>query len=152
MGLQSSLYYRQRRHREDTNYYWLRSKNPKDPIQRASRLIYLNRTCFNGIYRVNRQGQFNVPRGTKDKVLIETDNFEGMSRLLTGAELIAGDFQSLVDRAQKDDFVFADPHTRFCIITMASVSTTKSSFHGQISNDWQTHYFKLRKGAQKFFV
>jgi DNA adenine methylase len=50
-----------------------------------------------------------VPRGTKDKVLIETDNFEGMSRLLTGAELIAGDFQSLVDRAQKDDFVFADP-------------------------------------------
>jgi DNA adenine methylase len=109
-GLQSSLHYRQRRHHEDTNYYyWLRSKNPKDPIQRASRLIYLNRTCFNGIYRVNRQGQFNVPRGTKDKVLIETDNFEGMSHLLMGAELIAGDFQILVDRAQKDDFVFADP-------------------------------------------
>ncbi len=110
IGLQSSLHYRQRRHLEDTNYYyWLRSKNPKDSIQRASRLIYLNRTCFNGIYRVNQQGQFNVPRGTKDKVLIETDNFEGMSRLLMRAELIAGDFQTLVDRAQEDDFVFADP-------------------------------------------
>lgn len=110
MGLQSSLRYRQRRHLENANYYyWLRSKNPKNPIQRASRLIYLNRTCFNGIYRVNQQGQFNVPRGTKDKVLIETDDFEGMSRLLMGAELISGDFETLVEQAQTDDFVFADP-------------------------------------------
>jgi DNA adenine methylase len=109
--LENSLRYRQRRHREDADgyYYWLRAKAPEDLTQRASRLIYLNRTCFNGIYRVNRQGQFNVPRGTKDKVLIETDDFEGMSRLLRGAELVPGDFAALVDRAQEDDFVFADP-------------------------------------------
>jgi DNA adenine methylase len=110
-GLENSLRYRQRRHREnaDDYYYWLRGKIPADLTQRASRLIYLNRTCFNGIYRVNRQGQFNVPRGTKDKVLIETDDFEGMSRLLQGADLVAGDFEALVNRAQEDDFVFADP-------------------------------------------
>jgi DNA adenine methylase len=109
-GLENSLRYRQRRHREDADYYyWLRARNPKEQTQRASRLIYLNRTCFNGIYRVNRLGQFNVPRGTKDKVLIETDDFEGMSRLLQNAELIARDFETLVDRAQENDFVFADP-------------------------------------------
>jgi len=110
-GLENSLRYRQRRHREDADgyYYWLREKIPEDVTQRASRLIYLNRTCFNGIYRVNRQGRFNVPRGTKDKVLIETDDFEGISRLLQGAKLVAGDFEALVDRADEDDFVFADP-------------------------------------------
>lgn len=110
-ALEASLRYRHRRHREDpdTYYYWLRAKVPGDLVQRASRLIYLNRTCFNGIYRVNRQGQFNVPRGTKNKVVIETDNFESMSRVLAGAELVVGDFERLVDRASSGDFVFCDP-------------------------------------------
>jgi DNA adenine methylase len=109
-GLLNSLRYRERRHREDADYYyWLRAMQPARLTQRASRLIYLNRTCFNGIYRVNRQGKFNVPRGTKNKVVIETDGFEGMSRLLEGAELAAGDFETHVDRAQQGDLVFADP-------------------------------------------
>lgn len=110
-ALESSLRYRQRRHREDPDayYYWLRSKVPDELVQRASRLIYLNRTCFNGIYRVNRQGEFNVPRGSKDKVVIETDDFKSMSRVLAGAELLVGDFEALIDRANSDDFVFCDP-------------------------------------------
>ncbi|TCT22942.1 DNA adenine methylase [Thiobaca trueperi] len=110
-ALESSLKYRQRRHREDADkyYYWLRARTPPQPSQRASRLIYLNRTCFNGIYRVNRRGQFNVPRGTKDKVIIETDNFSAISKLLAGAELMVDDFEVLVDRADKDDFLFCDP-------------------------------------------
>jgi DNA adenine methylase len=110
-SVENSLRYRQRRHRKDADgyYYWVREKIPQNLTQRASRLIYLNRTCFNGIYRVNKLGHFNVPKGTKDKVLIETDDFEGISRLLRGAELVAGDFEALVDRAKKDDFVFADP-------------------------------------------
>jgi DNA adenine methylase len=58
---------------------------------------------------VNRQGQFNVPRGSKDKVVIETDDFESMASLLESAELIAGDFEALIDRAASGDFVFADP-------------------------------------------
>lgn len=109
--VRNSLRYRQRRHREDADgyYYWLRDRAPSDPAQQASRLIYLNRTCFNGIYRVNRQGQFNVPRGTKNNVIIETDDFEGMSNVLRGAELVVGDFEGLVDRAKSGDFVFCDP-------------------------------------------
>lgn len=110
-ALESSLRYRQRRHREDPDayYYWLRAKKPSELVQRASRLIYLNRTCFNGIYRVNREGDFNVPRGSKDKVVIETDDFEAMSKVLAGAELMSGDFEALIDRANGGDFVFCDP-------------------------------------------
>jgi DNA adenine methylase len=110
-GLLNSLKYRQRRHRQDADgyFYWLRDRVPADAVERASRLIYLNRTCFNGIYRVNRQGQFNVPRGDKEKVVIETDDFAAMSRLLAGAELRACDFEPLVDRATEGDLVFCDP-------------------------------------------
>ena len=110
-SLESSLKYRQRRHREnaDTYYYWLRDRNSLVPLQRASRLIYLNRTCFNGIYRVNRQGQFNVPRGDKDKVVIDTDNFKAMSELLSRATLVHSDFELLVDKASRNDFLFCDP-------------------------------------------
>ena len=110
-ALESSLRYRQRRHREDPDayYYWLRAKVPGEVVQRASRFIYLNRTCFNGIYRVNQQGEFNVPRGSKDKVVIETDDFESMSKVLAGAELMAGDFEALIDRANSGDFAFCDP-------------------------------------------
>lgn len=110
-GVQNSLKYRQRRHLEDadTYYYWLRERIPNDLLQRASRFIYLNRTCFNGIYRVNRQGKFNVPRGSKTKVMLKTDNFEGISKLLQSANLFVGDFEDLVDRSKYGDFVFCDP-------------------------------------------
>lgn len=109
--VENSLTYRQRRHLKDadTYYYWLRQHTPPNLVQQASRLIYLNRTCFNGIYRVNQQGQFNVPRGSKNKVVIESDDFESISNLLDGAELVTGDFAALVCRAKKGDFVFCDP-------------------------------------------
>jgi DNA adenine methylase len=109
--VENSLKYRQRRHREDADgyYYWLRDRSPSNPLQQASRLIYLNRTCFNGIYRVNQLGEFNVPRGSKDQVVIETDDFREMSDLLQGAELRTEDFEPLVDRACRGDFVFCDP-------------------------------------------
>ncbi|NMV41857.1 Dam family site-specific DNA-(adenine-N6)-methyltransferase [Ralstonia insidiosa] len=109
-ALQNSLAYRQRAHREDPDYYYRqRSKNPQELLQKASRLIYLNRTCFNGIYRVNREGQFNVPRGSKNKVVLENDDFETMARLLEGVELRVSDFQPLIDEAADGDLVFADP-------------------------------------------
>lgn len=110
-ALESSLKYHQRRHREDADsyYYWLRGRIMTKSSTQASRLIYLNRTCFNGIYRVNRNGKFNVPRGDKEKVVIETDDFKAMSDLLAGAELVAGDFEDLVGRSRREDLVFCDP-------------------------------------------
>ncbi|MEQ6292186.1 DNA adenine methylase [Vogesella sp. GCM10023246] len=110
LALERSLKYRQRAHREDPDYYYrIRERQPKDVLQRAARLIYLNRTCFNGIYRVNRQGKFNVPRGSKTRVVLDTDDFESMSKVLQRAELRESDFEALIDEARCGDFVFADP-------------------------------------------
>jgi DNA adenine methylase len=96
------------RHGEE-HYYLVRGSRPSSATGKAARLIYLNRTCFNGVYRVNRGGIFNVPKGTKESVLLPTDNFEGISRLLSSATIVVSDFEPLVDEAGPGDFVFADP-------------------------------------------
>lgn len=93
----------------DDYYYEVRDKRPSDLIERAARLIYLNRTCFNGIYRVNLNGTFNVPRGTKDTVLYDDDDFEATSKHLRRTNLIKSDFEKVIDRAESDDFIFSDP-------------------------------------------
>lgn len=90
-------------------YYRIRDTEPRKDLNRAARLIYLNRTCFNGIYRVNLDGKFNVPKGTKDAVLYDTDKFVELARQLTHVELRTSDFEELIDEAKKDDLVFADP-------------------------------------------
>jgi DNA adenine methylase len=69
----------------------------------------LNRTCFNGIYRVNLRGAFNVPKGTKSAVVLPTDDFSEAQRLLRRAKLLDGDFEEVIDQAQSGDLVFADP-------------------------------------------
>ncbi|MBS1190050.1 MAG: adenine-specific methyltransferase [Rhodocyclaceae bacterium] len=93
----------------DEHYYMVRAQQPTDAVSQASRMLYLNRTCFNGIYRVNLQGEFNVPRGTKNWVLRDDDQFEEISKLLTRAEIRLTDFESLIDEAGKEDFIFCDP-------------------------------------------
>ncbi|HDS1523293.1 TPA: Dam family site-specific DNA-(adenine-N6)-methyltransferase [Stenotrophomonas maltophilia] len=101
-----------RRHAEnhsDAYYYDVRAQRPTGLIEVAARMIYLNRTCFNGIYRVNKKGEFNVPRGSKDAVMLATDNFSAVARALRHSELISGDFSLAVNRASANDLVFADP-------------------------------------------
>lgn len=92
-----------------TYYYRIRSSDPINIYSRAAKLIYLNRTCWNGLYRVNLNGQFNVPIGTKKNVLLNTDNFEGISSLLKEAELYNSDFEKIIDMAGKKDLIFVDP-------------------------------------------
>lgn len=90
-------------------YYLVRETNYRDSISRAAQLIYLNRTCWNGLYRVNAQGKFNVPKGTRDYVLTDDDNFPGASKLLRNAYLRSGDFEDAVFDAKRGDLVFFDP-------------------------------------------
>ena len=90
-------------------YYEIRKWDPSSLEAKAARLIYLNRTCWNGLYRVNKQGQFNVPIGTRQSVIFEDDNFEDISKLLQNAELIPGDFELVINKSTKGDFLFVDP-------------------------------------------
>lgn len=100
---------RHKNNHSDSYYYALRSSCPKTPATSAARFIYLNRTCFNGLYRVNRQGKFNVPRGTRNSVIFESDDFEALSEALQSVDLKACDFEESIDRAGNGDVVFADP-------------------------------------------
>ncbi|MBS0320137.1 MAG: Dam family site-specific DNA-(adenine-N6)-methyltransferase [Proteobacteria bacterium] len=90
-------------------YYSIRGARPSSPIERAANFIYLNRTCWNGLYRVNRSGTFNVPIGTKTQVLFPTDDPLSVSIRLRSASLSCQDFECVIDRAEADDFIFADP-------------------------------------------
>jgi DNA adenine methylase len=96
--------------RHSTEYYYqMRDYKPRCEFRQAARFIYLNRTCWNGLYRVNRQGRFNVPIGTKTTVLMPTDDWTSISQLLTSAEIKCGDFEASVSAAEAGDLVFADP-------------------------------------------
>lgn len=90
-------------------YYHLRSQNPVDPFERAARFIYLNHTSYNGLYRVNRRGQYNVPYGRRKSDTIDIDEIRRASNALAGVELIHGDFENRGDVIQEGTLVFLDP-------------------------------------------
>jgi len=90
-------------------YYKVRERSPVDPVARAVRFLYLNRTCFNGIYRVNKEGHFNVPIGTKEAVSFESGYLERVARALKNARIRRRDFAVAIGQANEGDFVFIDP-------------------------------------------
>lgn len=79
------------------------------PIARTARFVYLNRHCFNAVYRTNRQGVFNVPRGTRVGALPSESVFVRCAIALRNAKLIAGDYQECLRAAKPKDFVYIDP-------------------------------------------
>ncbi|MHA1224252.1 MAG: DNA adenine methylase [Candidatus Heimdallarchaeaceae archaeon] len=92
-------------------FYRIRAEEPTDPVIRAARLIYLNRTCYNGLYRVNKQGKFNVPFGRypKNVRIFDEQNLRNVSESLKNVELSSEDFEEAVKDAQEGDFVYFDP-------------------------------------------
>lgn len=92
-------------------YYQLRGKHSDtlDPLDRAARFIYLNRFCFNGVYRTNRDGHFNVARGVGALRVPEWQTIKHFSDSIQPATLYAGDFEVIMTKARKNDFVYLDP-------------------------------------------
>lgn len=90
-------------------YYDVRDYKPRGRIQAAARMLYLNRACYNGLYRLNKRGEFNVPIGTKTLVSLPSDNFKEMSNILSRAILRVSDFASTIEMASEGDLVFVDP-------------------------------------------
>ena len=98
-------------HRNLPTYLRWRRLNPEslDKETRALRFLYLNRNCFNGIYRTNMNGEFNVPMGTRLGEYFSEADLLGCSELLRRATLIAGDFVKTLERVKAGDFVYLDP-------------------------------------------
>lgn len=90
-------------------YYEVRQAIPNNQVERAARMIYMNKVCFNGIYRVNGRGLFNVPYGSGNDVRFNRETFENASNALQGIELVHQDFRETIQAAQENDFLFCDP-------------------------------------------
>lgn len=90
-------------------YYEVRAERYDDPIDRAAHFIYLNRTSWNGLYRVNRWGEFNVPWGAREFSLPELETLQRFAAQLSGVRIANIDFRDAFEDVREGDFVYLDP-------------------------------------------
>lgn len=124
-----------RKHRNDKHYFYdVRTLDPSElsNAERAARLIFLNKTCFNGLYRVNSKGQFNVPFGKyKSPKICDATNLRAVSAALRTVFIAPGPFEIILKHAGKDDFVYLDPPYQPISKTSNFTSYTKTSFRAE---------------------
>jgi len=110
-NLDEVIFYLNQHKNEDNYYYSIRKTNYNTAVENAAKFIYLNRTSFNGIYRVNRNGEYNVPFGYRSlrDGFFNLDNLTLISLLLQDAVIEHKDFVSVLDNIQENDLIFLDP-------------------------------------------
>jgi DNA adenine methylase len=82
----------------------------RSAVEKAARTIFLNRTCFNGLYRLNSSGAFNTPFGRyKNPLIVDVANMHAVSQALQSVDIQLGDFSDVLNRAESGDFVYFDP-------------------------------------------
>jgi len=119
-----------KRHGKDY-YYNTRAKKQRQmkPVNRAARLMYLNRTCFNGLYRVNSKGEFNVPMGRyKNPLICDPAGLRAASAALQHGTFSRGCFEAAVSGAQAGDLVYFDPPYVPLNTTSSFTSYTRENF------------------------
>lgn len=120
-------YYYQQRERFNAE---MQKPTIRNSILRAALFIYLNKTCFNGLYRVNRKGLFNVPMGSyKNPTICDVDNIKKTSELLQGVTILTGDYHSIEDYVDESTFVYFDPPYRPLNKTSEFTSYTADDFN-----------------------
>ena len=111
-------------------YYDIRDRRrPRLPATKAARLLFLNKTCYNGLYRVNSKGHFNVPHGRYVRpTIVDAERLREASATLAGAKLRAEDFAEACARARPGDFVYLDPPYQPLSATSAFTKYTGADF------------------------
>jgi DNA adenine methylase len=145
--------YRQQHNQE--LYYRIRSQIPSDltPLERAARFIYLNKTCYNGLYRVNRKGQFNVPMGSyKNPRIFEPEGLVQAARALSGVELVVADFHDVLNHAKAGDYVYFDPPYYPLTKTASFTSYTENAFGEEQQRDLAQVFRKLDRMGCKVML
>lgn len=113
-------------------------------IKRASEFIFLNRTCFNGLYRVNKEGKFNVPCGKyKNPTICDSNNLRNLSELIKNVIFQYGDYKESEHFVDKNTFVYLDPPYRPLSDTSDFTSYTKESFNDEKQKELAKYYHKL---------
>lgn len=124
-------------HRNEEGYYYkIRSKdrdlikyNKMSNVEKASRMIYLNRCCYNGLYRVNSKGEFNVPFGKyKNPNFCDEENLIAVKKVLKDIKILHSSFEVCLNYAKQDDFIYFDPPYYPLSETSSFTSYTKEDF------------------------
>lgn len=141
-----------KKHRNDSEYfYYIRSLDRSveflgiNKIERASRLIYLNKTCYNGLYRVNNAGEFNSPFGKyKNPNIVNEPVLRAVSAYLNSnnVQICSGDYTDILNRLDKKSFVYLDPPYH--------PLSESSNFTGYIQGGWNTvEQIRLREACDE---
>jgi DNA adenine methylase len=149
-----------RRHRYEKEYYYkirnadrLPSFAGWDPVKRAARLIFLNKTCFNGLYRVNSKGQFNVPIGTySNPTIVDAENLRACSQALAGVDIRHASFLTVEKLAKAGDFVYFDPPYAPLTMTSNFTSYSKDGFGAEEQQALRDLCLRLDKKGVSFLL
>ncbi len=138
-----------KKHKLDKEYFLkIRTQSPEklSGLNTASRFIYLNRTCFNGMYRVNSKGGFNVPFGKYTNPLIcDENNLRKASKALKNVEIKKQDYKEVLKKANKGDFIYFDPPYYPINKTSSFTSYTKESFLDKEQIELRDTFVELHK-------
>lgn len=141
---------------ERKNYYYSKRKrfnalktNFAASEEIAALFIYLNKTCFNGLYRVNSKGGFNVPVGSyKNPTICDTDNLLAVSKSLQGVKIVCGDYKESYDFIDDRTFAYFDPPYRPLSVTSSFTSYTQAGFDDEKQTELASFIKQMcRKGA-----
>ncbi len=142
--------------RHDQEYYYqVRQMAPADlePLERASRLLYLNRTCFNGLYRENSRGEFNVPMGRyKSPRISHPEGLLAASSALSQAEVILAPYLDVEQHAQPGDLVYFDPPYDPLTTTASFTAYTQHNFSTQDQRELAELFRRLRDKKVKVLL
>ena len=132
-NLITSLKNHEKNYQKDSQsyYYSVRENNPRSQIEKTSRLLFLNRTCFNGLYRVNSKGKFNVPLGKyTNPNIVNEENLRSVSNILQASRVSieCRDFEAVLRTAKKGDLVYFDPPYQPVSETAKFTSYTSKNF------------------------
>jgi DNA adenine methylase len=115
-------------------------------IERTAWIVFLNRTCFNGLFRVNSKGEFNVPFGRyKNPLICNAPNLTAVSKVLEDVQIIHGDFTYIEPHVNSKSFVYFDPPYRPLSKTASFTAYSKSSFNDESQLSLASFYRKLDK-------
>lgn len=119
-------------------------------IEKAALMIFLNKTCFNGLFRVNKKGLFNVPMGSyKNPLICDEDNLRAVSEKLQKVTIVCGDYRQCSDFVDKNTFVYFDPPYRPITETASFTAYTENAFNDKEQIELAQFVDELhRKGAK----
>ncbi|HJL06336.1 MAG TPA: DNA adenine methylase [Polyangiaceae bacterium LLY-WYZ-15_(1-7)] len=137
-------------------YYQVRERynaGGQAPLERAALFVYLNKTCFNGLHRVNRKGEFNVPFGRyKNPRIVNAEGIAAASEVLQGADIRCDGFEALVESAKPGDFVYFDPPYEPVSRTSSFTSYARGGFSQEDQRRLRDVYAALDKRGCKLML